>query len=79
MATRSPRPTSFWSPASGEALSAGDPDQARVLFDDALLLSLPGERPEAAFYLGYTYHLLGEMRRALEHLRMIPPDPESRY
>ncbi len=62
-----------------DALSAGDLDQARVLFDDALLLSLPGERPEAAFYLGYTYHLLGEMRRALEHLRMIPPDPESRY
>jgi tetratricopeptide (TPR) repeat protein len=62
-----------------DALSAGDLDQARVLFDDALLLSLPEERPEAAFYLGYTYHLLGEMRRAREHLRMIPPDPESRY
>jgi tetratricopeptide (TPR) repeat protein len=62
-----------------EALSAGDLDQARILFDDALLLSLSEERPEAAFYLGYTYHLLGDMRRALEHLRMLPPDPESRY
>lgn len=60
-----------------EALSGGDLDQARVLFEDALLLSLHEERAEAAFYLGYTYHLLGEMRRALEHFRMMPPDPES--
>ncbi|MCA1755772.1 MAG: tetratricopeptide repeat protein [Spirochaeta sp.] len=62
-----------------EALAAGDPDQARHLFEDAVLFAFPGEEPEATFYLGYMHYLDGEMRQARALLGKYPPMPDSEY
>jgi len=62
-----------------EALAAEDIDLARTLFEDAVLFAFPAEKPEATFYLGYTYYLAGDMRSALTMLETHPPTPDSEY
>ena len=63
-----------------EALGAGDFQQARALFADALLFASPGkEEARAAFYLGYVHYLLGDLRQAQAYLRQIGPVPESEF
>ncbi len=65
--------------AGREALAAGDIDEAFGFFDEAALYATESERPEAAFYLGYTLFLSGEVRGALSRLREYAPDPDTDY
>lgn len=65
--------------AGREALVAGDIDGAFGFFDEAMLYADEREQPEAAFYLGYTLFLTGEMRGALTWLRMYAPDSNTNY
>ncbi len=65
--------------AGRDALLAGDIDEAFDLFDEALLYAGESEEPEAAFYLGYTLFLTGEMRGALTWLRKYSPNPDTDY